>query len=136
QDGPPDGGWSGPSPVQELRRAARIDACVYVTGRRGRRFGGLALHRAWGEPAMGDRERTLVDAVLEECVFLREPSPLTTLPQRLREVLGLLSRGLSEKQVAADLDLSVHTVHDHVKALHRRLGVHSRGELLSLALRA
>src|SRR5258705_4571352 len=30
-------------------------------------------------------------------------------------------------------DLSVHTVHDHVKTLHRRLGVQSRGELLAIA---
>jgi DNA-binding NarL/FixJ family response regulator len=56
------------------------------------------------------------------------------LPPRLREVLAGLARGLSEKQVAAELGLSPHTVHDHVKALHRRLRVQSRGELLALAL--
>jgi DNA-binding CsgD family transcriptional regulator len=131
-----DRDWYRSAHVQELRRAARVDACLYVTWRRGPRLGAVALHRAWGEPPMGDRERALADAVLEQCVFLRQQSPLDTLPLRLREVLGLLSRGLSEKQVAADLDLSVHTVHDHVKALHRRLGVQSRGELLALALRA
>ncbi|HTO96771.1 MAG TPA: LuxR C-terminal-related transcriptional regulator, partial [Myxococcales bacterium] len=40
-------------------------------------------------------------------------------------------RGRSEKQVAAQLGLSLHTVHDYVKGLHRRLGVQSRGELLA-----
>ena len=60
---------------------------------------------------------------------------LAELPPRLREVLLGLTRGLGEKQLAAELKLSPHTVHDHVKALYRRLHVGSRGELLSLCLR-
>ena len=60
---------------------------------------------------------------------------LAELPPRLREVLLRLTRGLGEKQLAAELKLSPHTVHDHVKALYRRLHVGSRGELLALCLR-
>ena len=128
--------WYRSAHVQELRRAARVDAFLYAAWPAAPRFGALALHRAWGEPPFGDREHALVAAVCAECGFLREPAPLDSLPPRLREVLALLARGLSEKQIAAELDLSAHTVHDHVKALHRRLGVQSRGELLALALRA
>lgn len=51
---------------------------------------------------------------------------------RLRQVAQLLAIGLSEKQVALRLRLSIHTVHDYVKQLHRKLGVSSRGELLAL----
>jgi DNA-binding CsgD family transcriptional regulator len=47
-------------------------------------------------------------------------------------VLALLADGHSEKQVARDLGISPHTVHGHVKALHRRLGVSSRAELLAV----
>jgi DNA-binding NarL/FixJ family response regulator len=49
-------------------------------------------------------------------------------------VLRGLSRGRSEKEVAAALRLSPHTVHDHVKALYRHFGVHSRSELLARCL--
>lgn len=37
---------------------------------------------------------------------------------------------MSEKEIAFDLGVSTHTAHDHVKAIHRVLGVRSRGELL------
>jgi DNA-binding CsgD family transcriptional regulator len=136
QDLVADREWYRSAHVQELRRAARVDACIYAGWPGGKRFGMFSLHRAWGEPPFGDRERALVGAVCAECTFLRKPTKVASLPPRLRQVLSLLARGRSEKQVAADLDLSLHTVHDHVKALHRRLGVQSRGELLAVALRA
>jgi DNA-binding CsgD family transcriptional regulator len=53
------------------------------------------------------------------------------LSPRLKETLELLLAGNSEKEVAAKMGISTHTVHVHVKTLHKRLGVSSRGELLS-----
>jgi DNA-binding CsgD family transcriptional regulator len=53
------------------------------------------------------------------------------LPPRQRQTLERLLRGDSEKQIAIKLRLSPHTIHSYVKALHKRLGVSSRGELLS-----
>lgn len=47
-------------------------------------------------------------------------------------VLDALLDGLSEKQVAARLDISPHTVHNHVREIYRTLGVTSRGELLAM----
>lgn len=32
-----------------------------------------------------------------------------------------------------ELDVSTHTVHDHIKALHRTFGARSRGELIAEA---
>ena len=60
--------------------------------------------------------------------------PLRKLPPRTRQVLDQLLQGKSEKEVAKSLGLSVHTVHVHVKTLYKRLGVSSRGELLSRCL--
>ena len=57
---------------------------------------------------------------------------LESLPRRLRPVLHeLLSTGDSEKQIAARLKLSRHTVHEYVKSLYQRLGVGSRAELMN-----
>jgi DNA-binding CsgD family transcriptional regulator len=47
------------------------------------------------------------------------------------QVLRLLLRGRSEKEVAAGLSLSPQTVHTHVKGIYRALGVHSRAELMA-----
>lgn len=51
------------------------------------------------------------------------------LTKRQREVLGLLLRGKSEERIGDELGLSRHTVHNHVKALHRSFDVSSRSEL-------
>ena len=55
----------------------------------------------------------------------------STLPPRLQQTLEALQAGCSEKQVSLKLGISKHTVHNYVKALHQRLGVSSRGELLA-----
>ena len=51
-----------------------------------------------------------------------------------RQVLRLLAQGLSEKRAAARLSLSYHTVHTHVKHIHKQLGVRSRAELMAVCL--
>ena len=57
------------------------------------------------------------------------------LPQHLRQTLFCLLDGASEKEAAARLGLSRHTVHEYITALYRRFGVNSRAELLVLCLR-
>jgi two-component system nitrate/nitrite response regulator NarL len=53
---------------------------------------------------------------------------------REREVLDMLVEGLTVPEIAGRLNRSPHTVHDHVKSLHRKLGAKSRGELVAAAL--
>lgn len=53
------------------------------------------------------------------------------LPRRHAQTLERLLAGDSEKQIALHLKLSQHTVHVYVKALYKRYGVNSRGELLA-----
>ncbi|MCQ3977464.1 MAG: DNA-binding response regulator [Anaerolineae bacterium] len=51
-----------------------------------------------------------------------------TLSEREREVLILLARGLSNKEIAQRLYLSVRTVEGHLANIYSKLGVHSRTE--------
>jgi DNA-binding CsgD family transcriptional regulator len=53
------------------------------------------------------------------------------LSRRMLQVLELLLQGKSEKEVAAALDVSRHTVHVYWKSLYLRFGVESRGELMA-----
>ena len=65
----------------------------------------------------------------------RRPAPggsMEKLTSRQRQVLQLLLGGSSRKEIAAAIDRSEHTVHDHVKQLYRHFDVTSRGELGAL----
>ena len=53
------------------------------------------------------------------------------LSPRMLQTLQQLLRGDSEKQAARALGVSPHTVHVYVKAIYRKFGVASRGELLA-----
>lgn len=55
------------------------------------------------------------------------------LTQREGEVLDELVGGRSVAEIARALGRSHYTVHDHVKSLHRKLGVHSRAALVGCA---
>ncbi len=57
------------------------------------------------------------------------------LSAREREVVRLVAEGLSNAQIAERLSLSTHTVRNHVSSLSRKLGAHSKLEVLSIALR-
>ena len=83
---------------------------------------------------MFDGEDRGADAVAPADEDGERVSPLAghDLSARQRDVLRLLLQGHSEKQVAADLGVSTHTVHTHVKRLYSEFDVSSRGELLAL----
>jgi two-component system nitrate/nitrite response regulator NarL len=61
--------------------------------------------------------------------------PGEELTAREREVLALLSRGLSNKQIAGELAISEHTAKFHVNAILGKLGAASRTEAVVLAVR-
>jgi DNA-binding CsgD family transcriptional regulator len=103
---------------------------------------GLTLARSLGERKHGGRERRLVHLFMDELsrylgksLALPHEDLFAALSPRLRQTLECLLEGDSEKQVAARLGLSRHTVHQYVTDLYRRLGVSSRAELLALCLR-
>jgi DNA-binding NarL/FixJ family response regulator len=55
-------------------------------------------------------------------------APAETLTERERQVLQLLAQGLANKQIAASLSISEHTVKFHVSAIYAKLGAASRTE--------
>jgi DNA-binding CsgD family transcriptional regulator len=93
---------------------------------------------AAGDPA--DKQRRLLADVVRmigEQIHGQPPrlsvleAELNRLPPRLRQTMHSLLAGDSEKQAAAKLGVSPHTVHVYVKSLYKRYKVSSRGELLS-----
>ena len=62
--------------------------------------------------------------------------PPATLTPREREILGWMTSGLQNKEVAQRLDLSPATVRNHVHNILDKLGVHSKLEAVCLAYRS
>ena len=97
-----------------------------------------------------DREQTLLELVdllgsvvdAPSAGSSAEPMPPTVEPvagggltPRERQVLGLLARGLRNKEIAAELGLSPKSVMHHTGSIYRRLGVRSRTEAVATAAR-
>jgi two-component system response regulator FixJ len=59
---------------------------------------------------------------------------LNSLSKREREVLVHLTTGLTNKQIALELELSIRTVEMHRANLIRRLGVRTTSEAIRIAL--
>lgn len=131
--------------------ASQVTAPAIVLHRRGDRAIRLSLGAAVAEalpdarlqvldgaahhPWHGDREALLAAALRFDGVAVpyppERPSPVPAaqaLPITAREleVLSLVAHGLTDAQIAAELFLSVHTVHRHVANARAKLGVPSR----------
>jgi len=71
---------------------------------------------------------------------LLERTPTATagkqgLTPREREVLALLARGLTQRDIALELVVSPKTVGSHIQSVLGKLGVHSRTQAVALAFR-
>lgn len=64
-----------------------------------------------------------------------EPAADSGLTEREREVVELIAAGLSQREIAAQLTISLKTVGAHTEHIFRKLGVHSRAQAVSVAYR-
>jgi DNA-binding NarL/FixJ family response regulator len=65
-----------------------------------------------------------------------DPAALDSpLSEREQEVLSLIATGSTNKEIAARLHLSPHTVKEHTSAIYRKLGVRNRAEATRQAQR-
>lgn len=131
-----DRDWAEHWFVHDHRRAAGLDDEMtgVVRGALPGQAVGVSLHRALGDRPFGLEERALLSLFVEDLAGLDGfgvEAARARLTPRERETLARLLAGASEKEIARDLDLSTHTVHEYVKSLHRKLGVQSRSQLVA-----
>jgi HD-GYP domain-containing protein (c-di-GMP phosphodiesterase class II)/DNA-binding CsgD family transcriptional regulator len=81
----------------------------------------------------GDAVRAVLDAAGHP--IRRKASHAGGLTAREVEVLVLLSRGMSRKQIAQELTISAKTVSNHEEHIYAKLGVRSRGAAALFAMR-
>ncbi len=86
-----------------------------------------------GAPMTPEIARQVID------LFRQSPPPPPRaqhgLSPREMQVLALLAEGYAYTNLAAQLDISVNTVRNHIRAIYEKLHVHSRTEAVSKALR-
>jgi DNA-binding CsgD family transcriptional regulator len=64
---------------------------------------------------------------------MREGGPLRTLSHREREIAELIARGLTDREIANRLTLSVRTVEGHIYRARHKLDASTRYELARAA---
>lgn len=64
-----------------------------------------------------------------------QPEDCPVLTERELEVLELIAQGLSQKETAKELQLSVYTVGDHIKHIYQKLRVRNRASAIAQAAR-
>jgi DNA-binding CsgD family transcriptional regulator len=104
-----------------------------VQSRRGR---WLTVHASW--LPMGQEQDRSVAVILQPAAPI-EVAEIVMLAYRLtdqeRVLTGLVCRGLSTRQISAQLHLSEYTVQDHLKSVFDKTGVRSRRDLVATILR-
>ncbi|HMI93808.1 MAG TPA: FHA domain-containing protein [Polyangiales bacterium] len=111
-----------------------------------RRIAGRVSLALGDDVALGSAELTLI-RVRTRTPFCSAPitrpmqrlpsavdGPLAALSPRERELFALLARGLSQRQIAEHLGVSIKTVETHRTHIGRKLNLRTRAELISCAL--
>jgi NarL family two-component system response regulator LiaR len=93
---------------------------------------------AWAIRAACSGRATLSPEVVQALVQAanQPPVPGIDLTDREREVLSLMIEGLNNKQIAVKLIIGLSTVKSHVSNILTKLGVESRTEAVTLAMRS
>ena len=107
---------------RERRNAAASPGERHITEEQVHR----AIREAFGDPGWFNRE-VLARLAHIEAGNASGYEPVD-LSKREREVLGLVTRGLSNDAIARELGVAVQTVRNYVAAVYDKLGVHSRAE--------
>lgn len=130
---------SGAEVCEEIRAASPGTRVLLISG-----AGVISplVARSAGASGFISKEWSAVDVVkavrtvsLGTEVFAEGGAAKTPLSPREQEVLSLIATGSTNKEIAARLHLSPHTVKEHTSAIYRKLGVRNRAEATRQAQR-
>ena len=86
----------------------------------------IYIEKSVGSNELAAALRGLLQADAEESV----PASSGKLSKRQTQLIAMLDKGMSNREIATDLEISEHTVKVHLWRLFRRLGVKSRTQAL------
>jgi DNA-binding NarL/FixJ family response regulator len=129
---------NGVSAVREIRQLMPDTVIVVVSASSASDYAELTREvgaDAYVEKSAGAQEsgRVLREYLTDEVDDGSAPIVPTKLSKRQKQLLLLLDRGLSNRDIATELEISEHTVKAHLWRLFRRLNVKSRSQASHLA---
>jgi DNA-binding NarL/FixJ family response regulator len=129
---------NGVSAVREIRQLMPDTVIVVVSASSASDYAELTREvgaDAYVEKSAGAQEigRVLREYLTDEIEDGSAPVVPTKLSKRQKQLLLLLDRGLSNRDIATELEISEHTVKVHLWRLFRRLNVQSRSQASHLA---
>jgi DNA-binding NarL/FixJ family response regulator len=133
------GAESGAEVCEEIRAVSPATRVLLISG------AGVvspSVARAAGASGFISKDWSAVDVVkavrmvsLGSEVFAAHGALDSPLSEREEEVLSLIADGSTNKEIAARLHLSPHTIKEHTSAIYRKLGVRNRAEATRQAQR-
>jgi DNA-binding NarL/FixJ family response regulator len=119
-----------------LFQALKAGACGYLLKRStpDELLRAIAEVRTGGAPMTSEIARMLVDtfrAPMPEASAGRESAAEAELSKREMEILSLVSAGLANKEIAAELNISFFTVRAHLRKIYEKLHVRCRAEAVA-----
>jgi two-component system response regulator DesR len=130
---------SGPEISQQLRERSPTTNVLLISG--AGRISATAAKAAgasgfipkdWGA---ADIARAVRMVGLGMTVFQPQTEMAPALSPRELEVLDLMARGSTNREIAEALHLSPHTIHEHTSSLYRKLGARNRADAVQRAAR-
>jgi DNA-binding NarL/FixJ family response regulator len=76
-------------------------------------------------------DQSILEKVIHSMQAKNNSSLLDNLTYREKEIVGLVEKGLSYKQMSDQLFVTTYTVNYHLKNIYKKLHIHSKSELLS-----
>jgi DNA-binding NarL/FixJ family response regulator len=127
------------SPVHALWKEADLGDAIFSRYPLDEKTGStLGIYRSYNREKFTTRDRQIVDIVMSEIAWLHhegwrsdQARTISDLSKRERQTLNLLALGRSRKEIASDMNISVHTVQGYTKHLYRHFQVNSQTELMN-----
>jgi DNA-binding NarL/FixJ family response regulator len=128
---------SGDADVARVTAAIRAGAVSWVPKQAGLdRLAAVVVGAARGEAWLpGSMLAQVLRRLADGHADSARPHPIDRLTVREQQVLRYTARGLSRREIAARLDVSVNTVRSHSQHMLSKLGVHTTLEAVALVLR-
>ncbi|MDP4646529.1 MAG: response regulator transcription factor [Akkermansiaceae bacterium] len=118
---------------QKIRAAISAGACGYlVKTARPEEIVAAIHHAADGGAPMSP---TVAASVVNLLAKLTKTATRVSLSPRESEILGLIVKGMSAKEISKRLEVSIHTADTHTRNLFKKLEVNTRAAAVARAIR-
>jgi DNA-binding NarL/FixJ family response regulator len=124
--------FNAPAALDVLRAVRPVTPLIVVSGALDAKMA-VACVRAGAEDLIVKHELHRLPQAIESALAIRQR--IETLSPRQLQVLGLVSQGLTTKQVAERLGISDKTVETHRGEIMKRTGLHDVVSLVRFAIR-